>query len=582
MKNRVALVLCAVGLSGCLTSNVLVTVRPDGSGTVEYTTILRPAALAAFEKLLAPDVAAARPAGPDMADPRRWRAQDRIGREVRLLSAKPIKTAETDGWMLTYEFDDVRALDVDLIPLMPGMQGFYGIAAKERGASTRVRMSLDAIAGGMERLSIRFPRFDMDPGAEPPASWASGTPDDMAALRDVMRGARLTLAVQTDTPLVRTNSPFRDGDRVTLFHADIPQALFSRQIGTLVTTPATFDELLTSFSDLPGVTLAREREITLDFRNPSLLFGAGVTAPPEASLNTDVFLASLSSPDGALVIGPPINVSHSAGYDDHPSFTPDRESLLFSSARRPMVLEKGESRSSPSQVDVYRYDLLARQLSRVTRTPENEYSPQMMPDGNHLSVVRTEESGARRLWQTNRNGSEWSVILPDSMRLGDYTWLDERSAAIYVPGEGVQPSSLEVADSATGKSIVITTEVGRSLQRMPSGGISFIQRERAASDQQPKLIIKRLARTADGQIQIVPLVPPAAGTDDPFVAWTPDGTALMAVDATIYRWRPGERDWTVLANLEPFRLRGITRLAVSPAGDQVALVAHDKGTSIAH
>jgi hypothetical protein len=56
----------------------------------------------------------------------------------------------------------------------------------------------------------------------------------------------------------------------------------------------------------------------------------------------------------------------------------------------------------------------------------------------------------------------------------------------------------------------------------------------------------------------------------------------MAIDATLYRWKAGERDWTVLANLEPFRVRGITRLAVSPAGDRLALVARDRGTSIAH
>jgi hypothetical protein len=581
MKKRVAVLLCTLGLSGCLTSNVLVTVRPDGSGTVEYTTILRPAALAAFEKLLAPDVAAARPTGPDMADPRRWGAQDRIGRDVRLLSAHPIKTAETAGWMLRYEFDDVTTLEVDLIPLMPGMRGFYGVAAKDRRASTRLRMSLDAIAGGMERLSIRFPRFEMDPAAEPPASWASGTPEDMAALRGVMRGSKLTLAVQTETPLVRTNSPFRDGDRVTLFDADIPQALFSRQIGMLVTTPATFDELLTSFADLPGVTLAREREITLDFRNPSLLPGSGVPAPPPHSPDTDVFLASLSSPDGTLVVGPPINISKSAGFDDHPSFTADNQSLLFSSLRRPMVLENGESRTSPSQVDVYRYDMLTRQLSRVTRTPENEYSPHTMLGGDHISVIRTEESGARRLWQANRSGSAWSLILPDTIGVGDYTWFDERTAAIYAVGDAGQPPRLELADAATGTISVITTDIGRSLQPMPSGGISFTQRE-GGSGERSKFIIKRFARAADGQMRIEPLVRPAGGVDDPFIAWTPDGTALMAIDATLYRWKAGERDWTVLANLEPFRVRGITRLAVSPAGDRLALVARDRGTSIAH
>ena len=348
MQKSIAVVLCAVGLSGCLTSNVLVTVRPDGSGTVEYTTTLRPAALSEFEKLLSPELAAARPPAPDMSDPRSWRAEDRIGRDVRLVSAKPLKTAETIGWALTYEFEDVTALDIDLMPLMPlmpGMRGFYGIAAKNTGATTRLRATLETIPDGMERLTVHFPRFDMDTAAEPPASWASGTPDEMAALRHVMKGSRLTLAVETQSPLTRTNSPFRDGDRVTLLDADIAEALFSRQISMLVTTPASFDELLTIFSDLPGITLARERDITLDFPNPSLQPAAATAPTSPPTMDTEIFLASLSTANGRLVIGPPVNISRSPGYDNQPSFTPDGQSILFSSARGESA---AESRSRPA------------------------------------------------------------------------------------------------------------------------------------------------------------------------------------------------------------------------------------------
>lgn len=56
MLKRVALLLGSVGLAGCLTSNVLVTVRPDGSGTIEHTATLRPAAMGELEKLLPPEL----------------------------------------------------------------------------------------------------------------------------------------------------------------------------------------------------------------------------------------------------------------------------------------------------------------------------------------------------------------------------------------------------------------------------------------------------------------------------------------------------------------------------------------------
>ena len=60
------------------------------------------------------------------------------------------------------------------------------------------------------------------------------------------------------------------------------------------------------------------------------------------------------------------------------------------------------------------------------------------------------------------------------------------------------------------------------------------------------------------------------------LAWTPDGTLLMAVNSTVYRCRLGELDWTVVANLEALGLRELSRLAVSPKGDRLAIVAHAK------
>ena len=72
------------------------------------------------------------------------------------------------------------------------------------------------------------------------------------------------------------------------------------------------------------------------------------------------------------------------------------------------------------------------------------------------------------------------------------------------------------------------------------------------------------------------MIRPAAGATDPYLAWTPDGTALMAVSSTVYRWRIGEPDWAVVANLEAFGLRDVSRLAVSPKGDRLAIVARPK------
>jgi hypothetical protein len=582
----VLVLACSMGAAGCLTSNVLVTIRPDGTGTIEHTTTLRASALAELEALLPPEARnpgtmGGRPqtlTAPPASSAWHW------GPDVRMRSARPVKTAETAGWNTIYDFDNVKSLGVDLMPFTPGLRAFYGVAAMDLTASTRLRMAVEPIADGVNRLTVRFPRFVMDPSAEPPAAAVSGSAEEMAALRNVLKGSRITVAIETETPLLRTNSPHREANRVTLFEVDFETALFSRQLGMLASTPSTFEEFLASLSDLPGVTLARDHDVTLEYQVP-------VAAPPEAAApgtppppETDIFLASLTSVDGALIVGAPTNITNSRGYDNQPSFTPDGREILFTSGR---VVSTAEPRASPhrtlrdGQTDIYRYDITARRVSRVTQTPESEYSPAVRPGRAHISVVRVEADGTQRLWSVSPGGPklEDALVLADVRPVGYYAWMDERRVALYVLGRPGQPATLQIADTITGKSAPVASEVGRSIQRTPAGDISFVQRSAAAQCVAQAAMIKlfstRSAERTDPGLT-VDLVHPASGALDPFLAWTPDGTLLMAVDSTLYRWRSGDSDWTVLASLGRFGVRNVSRLAVSPKGDRLAFVAEVK------
>jgi len=61
-----------------------------------------------------------------------------------------------------------------------------------------------------------------------------------------------------------------------------------------------------------------------------------------------------------------------------------------------------------------------------------------------------------------------------------------------------------------------------------------------------------------------------AGRED--MAWTPDGTMVMGDGSDLYAWRPGGTWWRI-ADLSSSGAHGITRLAVSPSGDRIAIVA---------
>jgi hypothetical protein len=391
-----------------------------------------------------------------------------------------------------------------------------------------------------------------------------------------MTGAHVTIAVATESPLLRTNSPFREGNRVTLLDADVAEALFSKEVQRMVATPGTFDELLSWYAAVPGVTLAPSQDITLDFQNPSTEQPPAAPAPATSqAADTEVFLAPLIGTGPTLAIGPPVNISNNPGYDNQPAFSPDGGQVFFASSRSTATTvgdAASQSQSSLPRTDIYRYEIASARIWRITQTPESEFSPTVMPDGTHLSMIRVEADGTQHLCSLEPGDiprRETSVMLPSVKPVGYHAWIDARRVALYVLGESGQPSTLQIASVADGTTRNVATGIGRSLQRMPSGSISYVQRETSAGGAVTAVVKELDTRSFETRT----LVKPAAGLADPYIAWLHDGTALMAAGSTIYRWHPGDAAWSVVAHLDGFGLHDVTRLAVSPAGNRVAIVA---------
>jgi hypothetical protein len=274
-----------------------------------------------------------------------------------------------------------------------------------------------------------------------------------------------------------------------------------------------------------------------------------------------VYVAALSSSAGTLTIGKSENITQAPGYDNQPFFAPDGNSLFFTSDRAPHAGTK------PAQMDIFEYDFRSRKISRVTETNEGEYSPTVTPDGTHLSVIRVEADGTQRLWKFQLNGKNPSLVLENVKPVGYHAWLDAGKLALFVLG---QPATLQLADTRTGAAEVVTSGIGRSIQKIPGGGISFVQQEGQGSER--KLVVTELTLKSEKPVTR-PLVAAVAGAREADVAWTPDGTLLMAHGGSLYAWKKGETEWRVVADLGALGLKNVSRLAVSPGGDRIAMVA---------
>ena len=128
-----------------------------------------------------------------------------------------------------------------------------------------------------------------------------------------------------------------------------------------------------------------------------------------------------------------------------------------------------------------------------------------------------------------------------------------------------EPPTLQLAERASGKAEVYARDIGRALHPVPGRkAISFIHKE---SDERWQ--VKRLDLETG---EITPLITTPPGRED--VAWSADGALWTSDGSRILRWRPNrDEGWQPVTDLAPQGIQGITRLALSPAGDRLALVA---------
>ncbi len=271
--------------------------------------------------------------------------------------------------------------------------------------------------------------------------------------------------------------------------------------------------------------------------------------------DSDIFLAPLTRVRDSIVVGKAVNVTQRAGYDNQPAFLPNSRGILYT------VIADG-------QADIWRYDVASRRTTRVTSTPESEYSAMVMPGGLRMSVIRVERDSTQRLWSFGLDGSDPQLLLSALKPVGYHAWLSPTKLATFVLGT---PSTLHVIESDGGRDEMRARNIGRALHRIP-GRQTFSYTQ---ADSARVLWIMTRPVTGESESLIV-----RAAADNEFHAWTPDGTLLSATQGVLVRWNralDASSGWLPVANLAASGVKNVSRLAVSPDGRWLAFVAEPVG-----
>lgn len=298
---------------------------------------------------------------------------------------------------------------------------------------------------------------------------------------------------------------------------------------------------------------------------PQALQAQQAPQAPAPVPGTDLYLLPLKGGADSLKTAQPTPISAAPGYDNQPSFSPDGTRILFAANR------------DGKQIDIYAFDRASGRVTQLTQTPENENSPTFVPSGvgpaGSFGVVQSEfdKNGNRptpaiqRLWRFNADGKSPSLILANIDPVGYHAWIDNDRLVLFVLGAQGKPATLQIASVKSGKGEVVLDGPGRSLHRIPGTSLaSFVQRD--GDD----YWVKQLDVTSK---KIDWLVKAVAGSSDRDMAWLPDGkTILMSAGTKIFSWMRGTAGWVEVFDAAARQLGTVSRIAVSPKGDAVAIV----------
>lgn len=273
-----------------------------------------------------------------------------------------------------------------------------------------------------------------------------------------------------------------------------------------------------------------------------------VVALPAAAqvLTTEVWLGPLDMREGRFVAGEMKNISSHPGYDNQPSFFADGASVVFSS-EADSVAETGLG------IQAIRYDIGSGKVTRLGKI--RGFSPTPAPDGKSILTLRE-----GTVWSYDLNGGNARALLPEVKTAGYFTRMDAEQWILFMNEEQRH----------------IAVWNGATLERIVPGAITAPYRipgERAVTfvvqEGETKTLMRMDLEAKKGTV--LAAIPFRTGGHH---VWTSRGTLLMASGNTIHEWNPSKPDqWPVVHRFTEPDLQGITRIALSPGEDRIAVVS---------
>jgi hypothetical protein len=268
-----AVTALATSSIACIGADVLIKVKGDGSGTVEKSLTMNPATLAELGQAkggkdpskLTDEELLSGPFNPEMLKGE----AARMGEGVTFVAATPIREKDKLGVKAVYAFKDVNTLKVNQKPMAEaGPGGPSGKSSPQDDLKFALKKQ-----GGNAVLTLKSKPMDLKPGAakkpkETPApgmdAMAKGMMDMM---KPMLKGLRITIALEVDGTVVKTNSQYAAGNRVTYLDLDMSALLADEKaLQALEDVEGSVEQQKAALSKVKGMKVHLEPELVLEFK----------------------------------------------------------------------------------------------------------------------------------------------------------------------------------------------------------------------------------------------------------------------------------------------------------------------------
>ena len=232
-----ALVILFGATSGCVTSDTLIKLNPDGSGAVVQKTLMSTEMIGQLTTMmqgLAQQMVGNEAAQKAMKMPELFSEKDararaaKMGEGVSFVSSRKITVEGMEGQEATYAFRDVTKLKLNEKPETPSMAG---LQASSSGSGGETTFRFSRLPNGHSQLTAIFSQRPSKEASceesvtEPRKATKTPTAEQLEQAKKFFAGFRIGMAVEVQGNLVKTNSVYQEGPKVTLLEMDFSELL---------------------------------------------------------------------------------------------------------------------------------------------------------------------------------------------------------------------------------------------------------------------------------------------------------------------------------------------------------------------